>query len=483
MKKLFAILLTLALVLSMGTMALAASDGVITIDNAIVGVTYEIYKMFDFTPVSENSSQGRYRVVAEWENFLKSDEAKKYLSVNDETGTIEWVGSEEETRKAEFAKLAVSYAVTNHIDATKSKKATSSTVEFGSLDLGYYAINTTLGTVCILTNTNSSIKVVEKNTVPEIEKYVQEDSEESNTDGGWGKVNDAAIGETVNFKSEITVGKGSQGFVMHDTMATGLNFGSTVSVTDKNGTVASENYTLKTTGTCGCTFEIVFEDSYIATLSQEDVITVTYSAVLTDEAEIATGIANSVYLAYGENSSLQTQPKTTKTYTWKMDVFKWTKEGQTEKALAGATFELRTSKTDENSKIKFTKVENAEVPTYKVDSSGSASITTDASGAFEIVGLDSGTYYLYETAAPDGYNKLSEPKTVEISATYDDTAISADYMINGAAPATIKVENKTGSLLPETGGIGTTIFYVVGGLMMLAAVVLLVSKKRMSSFA
>ena len=101
-------------------------------------------------------------------------------------------------------------------------------------------------------------------------------------------------------------------------------------------------------------------------------------------------------------------------------------------------------------------------------------ITTDTTGKFTIKGLDSDTYYLTEITQPAGYNKLADPIKVVIdgkgNVTYND-----DYT------GTIKVENKTGAELPSTGGVGTTVFYVVGGLMVLLAVVLLVTKKKMSA--
>ena len=109
MKKLFAVLLALTLVLSMGTIALAADTGTITIDNALEGATYNIYKMLNFTPVEGSTTQGRYTVVEEWEDFLAVDGAA-YLKTNAETGTIEWNGEETDARKAELAKAAVAYA-------------------------------------------------------------------------------------------------------------------------------------------------------------------------------------------------------------------------------------------------------------------------------------------------------------------------------------------------------------------------------------
>ena len=164
-----------------------------------------------------------------------------------------------------------------------------------------------------------------------------------------------------------------------------------------------------------------------------------------------------------------------------MDVLKYTTEGDNKVSLAGAKFQLLDK---DGNAINFTEVTGTAVPTYRVDAEGTVTeITTDANGKFELVGLDEGSYKLHETEAPEGYNKLAADIDVIITSTYDDANLTADYQINNAAPATIEVENKTGSLLPETGGIGTTIFTVVGIALMVAAVVFLVTKKRMSAFA
>lgn len=102
---------------------------------------------------------------------------------------------------------------------------------------------------------------------------------------------------------------------------------------------------------------------------------------------------------------------------------------------------------------------------------------------FEFVGLDEGVYALHEVSAPEGYNKLSADMEVVIKSEYDEENLKATYKINEEDPATIEAENKTGGLFPETGGIGTTIFYSVGALLMLLAVVTLISKKRMATFS
>lgn len=484
MKKLFAVLVAFTLVLSMGTIALAAdgdttAKGTITISNALEGATYNIYKMLDFAPVSGSTTQGRYTVVAGWEDFLAGAGAA-YLKANTETGTIEWVGEETDARKAELAKAAVAYAKEKKIAATETKTADADgAVTFEGVALGYYAIDTSLGTVCALTNVDNTFVAHEKNAKPDIDKFVQEDSEMNNADEGWGKVNDADIDQVVNYKSTITVGYGATNYVMHDTMEAGLTFNNDVVVKLADGTaVDAANYTVVYPATDGHTFDVTFNNDFIAGLAKDTQFTVYYSATLNENANIVVdGNDNTVYLSYGEDSTWETAEHKTTTYTWKMDVLKYTMDGESKVSLAGAKFQLLDK---DGNAIKFSKNGN----TYKVDAEGTVTeIETDATGMFEIIGLDEGQYALRETKAPEGYNELAEDLDVIITSEYDDAGLSATYEINDADPATIEVENKTGSLLPETGGIGTTIFYVVGSILMLAALVLLVSKKRMASFA
>ncbi len=483
MKKVFAVLVALTLVLSMGVMAFAADTGTITISNALEGATYNIYKMLDFAPVEGSTTQGRYTVVAGWEAFLTGAGAD-YLKANAETGTIEWNGAETDARKAELAKAAIAYAKEKGIAATATKSATADgAVTFEGVALGYYAIDTSLGTVCGLTNVDNTFEAHEKNEKPDIDKFVQEDSEMTNADKGWGKVNDADIDQQVNYKSTVTVGVGATNYVMHDTMEAGLTFNNDVVVKFADDSVVdAANYTVVYPATDGHTFDVKFNNDFIAGLAKGTQFTVYYSATLNENANIVVdGNDNTVYLSYGEDHTWETAEHKTTTYTWKMDVLKYTMDGGSKVNLAGAKFQLLDK---DGNAIKFSEVAGAAVPTYKVDADGAVdTITTDANGKFEIVGLDEGAYKLHETEAPAGYNKLAADLDVVITSEYNETDLTATYEINDKAPATIEVENKTGGLLPETGGIGTTIFYVVGGLLMVAALVVLVSKKRMAAFA
>ena len=251
--------------------------------------------------------------------------------------------------------------------------------------------------------------------------------------------------------------------------------------------VDAANYTVTANPADGHTFDVAFKNDFIAGLAKGTQFTVYYSATLNENANIVTdGNDNTVYLSYGEDSKWETIEHKTTTYTWKMDVFKYTKSGENEVKLAGAKFQLL----DKNDNvISFTEVTTVNgkavsVPTYMVDAKGTVTeITTDENGKFELVGLDEGSYKLRETEAPAGYNKLAADIDVIITSEYNEKDLTASYKINNNTPATIKVENKTGGLLPETGGIGTTIFYIVGITLMLGAAILLISKKKMAAKA
>ena len=475
-KKLASVLLALVMALALTATAFAEGEtGSITIKDAVVGQTYTIYQILDLESYNASANAYAYKATTAWNTFINRDDIKGTYVEVDAQGYVTWKGDAD---AAAFAKLAQKYAKDNSITNQGSVTATSTTVSFTGLDLGYYLVDTTLGTLCSLDTTNPNVTMEEKNEVPTNVKTVEEDST-----GNYGEKNDADIGQTVNFKSTITAQAGAENYVFHDTMSAGLTYTGVTGITLNGTTVDASNYTVVTEGlTDGCTFEVRFTQAFCDTLKANDQIVISYTATLNENAVIAgEGNPNTSTLSYGNSGdeshtpSGTTPPSETVTYTWDVDVFKYTKDGETEKALADAKFTLSKNADGSNPIALVSKGNNV----YRVAKTGETDtvteITTDATGKFTIKGLDADTYYLTETAAPAGYNKLAGPVTI---------VIGENGVVNGTTEAPqgvdeVKVLNQSGAELPSTGGIGTTIFYVLGGVLVVGAAVLLVTKKRM----
>lgn len=498
-KRFASLLLVLVMALSlMAVPAMAAGTGTITINNAVPGETYKIYQIF--TLESYDPAVGAYAYKIDmtnspWKNFFDSTQdgaGASYVTI-DEQGYVTWKSEKDNAAdRAAFAKAALLYAQDNEktIEATQTKTAggdgKTTTVEFTGLELGYYLVDSSLGTLAILGSTDTSFEGAEKNEVPNVDKKVQEDS--NNT---WGDSNDADIGQEVTFQTTITVRGGARKYVLHDEM-TGLTFKEVTSVQYKEAesydadtdtykykapvpvknTTNETNYTVTKDTSDGCSFEVSFDQSFLNILDTGDQIVVTYTATVNTDAVVGgNGNPNKTNLTYGDNQ--RTEDDTTTTYTYSFDLVK-TKSDKT--VLNGAEFKLYDAETGGN-EIALVKESNGvyrvATPAEKGDN-GFTSAVIEA-GKATIKGLDSGTYWLEETKQPTGYNKLDGRQKVEIKSGNLDAVVSDDTYDNGG----VQVINYTGSQLPTTGGMGTTIFYVLGGALMLGAVVLLITKKRM----
>ena len=483
-KKIAAIMLSIMMVLGMASVVSAegttsgtstATKGKITINSAVAGQTYKIYRILELESYNADTKSYAYKATTAWENFIKGDGIKGVYVTIDNNGYVTW---KEGADPAKFAKKALAYAhnTSNNIsnNGSETVEEGSNTVTFDNLDLGYYLVESSVGALCGLTTTNNEVTIAEKNGTPSVEKKVQEDSTSA-----WGKNNTADIGQIVNFQTTITAQQGAQNYVLHDKMDAGLTFGGTVTVKRGDTILTTPNdYSLITDAaniTDGCTFEIAFTQAFCNTLAKDDKIIVTYSATLNDDVESNKEYKNETWLKYGENN--QTNHDITKTKTFELPVFKYTTKDGNKTKLAGATFTL-SKKSDGSDPIKL--VSNGNDATagdiYRVAKAGDANtvtkVTTPDSGKFTIKGLDADTYYLTETKQPDGYNKLSAPITVVI-------AENGTITVNGQTASVVEVENNTGSLLPSTGGNGTTMIYILGAILVLGSSVVLITKKRM----
>lgn len=499
-KKLLAALLAVAMLCAMAVPAFAASssnDGKITINNAVSGQTYTIYRILELEYDQTNNAY-RYTAVAAWNAFINTRSSD--LKVDNATGTVTWVNSDKNNNSSaiqNFADAAGKWASDNTIANDGSQKASGSTVTFTDLPLGWYLVVSSLsnGAICSIGTTDKEVTINEKNGAPTVDKEVLEDS--TNT---YGKGNDADVGDTVTFRATIKVTDGDpKNYVLHDKMSDGLTFKGITSVTRTNaGTSTSDtlnentHYTLKqgagVTVDPNCTFELAFKENV---LKPNDVVVVEYTAVINEKAVIgSTGNPNEATLEYKDGT--RGTSSSTKTYTWKIDIYKYFLQDSagTKKPLKDATFVLyrqNSSNIPEYAKISADKIE------WVTEKEQATPLTSDKEGKIAISRLDADTYYLEETKAPTGYNPLTSPIEIKIEhSTMNETSASATitYKQQGTEDSAtnitstenrVEVENKTGTTLPSTGGMGTTLFYVVGGGLMVAAIVLLVTKKRMEN--
>lgn len=494
-KKIAAIMLSVMMVLGMcsvvgaegagTTSGTSETTGSITINEAAPEETYKIYRILNLESYNEATKNYAYKLRTDkvqgseksWSEFINSSEIKNvYVTLDGD-----YVTWKDEADAAQFAKLALKYAKDNTTkivaDQTKpapkaASGATTSTVTFTDLPLGYYLVETSVGTVLALDTTKLNAIIEEKNDVPSVEKQVQEDSTSA-----WAPSNTADIGQTVNFKTTITAQAGAKSYVLHDKMESGLTFDNSVTVTKGEQKLsASQDYSLvvspSTTIKDDCTFEIVFTQKFCDTLKADDKIIVTYSAILNKDATIAgDGNKNETWLKYGDKSETTHDKTITKTY--EIPVFKYT---GTDTPLAGANFTLKKEGSSEAvSLISIETPEGKKGDFYRVavtGETGNSTVTTGNTGKFKIQGLDAGRYYLTETQQPAGYNKLKDPIKIVIDE-------NGDIKVDTNKVDEVKVLNNTGSLLPSTGGMGTTLFYIFGAILVIGSGVVLITKKRM----
>ena len=492
MKKLFAVLVALTLVLSMGTIVFAADTwtGSITINSSdsvsVNGKNFKAYQILEAEAVDANDlSKGViYFIPAGMQSFYN-----ELCGGEDGKATVDEVTAyicAATTDLQDFAVAALAAAKT----ATGLKTATAigaaDKATFTDLPFGYYVIEDegTATPISALMLRSTSEEVIIKADKPAIEKKIDGAKDGDKTTDGLVDYNTAAVGEKVPYvltsKVPDMTGYKSYTYTVTDTFSEGLTFNNDVAVTI--GGVEYKDYTVATNGQV---VTITF-NNMIALNTPEKIgkeIKITYSATVNENAIVGVeGNPNTVKLTYSNNPQSNTTENTKedKVYTYLVDLIinKTGPDGKT--PLPGAEFAIKqgdttlaTGTSDATGKVVFKWVDKA--------------------------GLKDGeTYTIVETKAPAGYN---EAKDIEFTVTctypaadatnancnWNSSNDSVTFTVTETAAADDYFEttviNKTGTLLPETGGIGTTIFYVVGGLLMVAAFVLLVSKKRMASFA
>lgn len=485
--------MALTMTLSAGSAVTAKADGnIITVNNPSKDQEYKLYKIFDFAPSEGDSTSGVYTVNDAWKNILLENGAVKsdysaYIKLDD-NGYVEWVNTDTSSDKtgkgtavADFAKKL--YAVIEAGNAPAAldshtadeKDVADKKFTFTTDSLGYYMVSSTLGALVSLNTTTPNADVYEKNDVPTIEKEVKEDST-----GNWGDKNDAQIGQVVEYKTTVNAKAGGTNYKVHDKMDEALTFdSSSVTVT---GLPSDVTWALAETPENDDTFTVVFTGTFKA----DATVVVTYSATVNENAVVGTPNINDTYLEY--NNGAKTEHDTTETYIYQ---FSLVKTNEKDEPLAGAEFQM-TNAAHNNQKLYFILEKEGDATNaseYRVVAEGAKdtlatataagdTLVTPESGKVDVRGLDADKYVLTETKAPTGYNILTA--SVDVTVSRKNATIDGAYLVNNAEAA-VKVVNYEGTLLPSTGGIGTTIFYIIGGLLIVAAVVFFVVRRKADS--
>jgi LPXTG-motif cell wall-anchored protein len=462
-KKIMAVMMIMAVLATVSFPAFAADgdkNDSITVKGAKTGETYDLYKLFDLTVNDEAEPMAySYTVNEYWEDFFaEGGDGAGLITVEDG-----YVTAIPDADAAALAKAAAAW--TGKPEATQSVTVAEgdTVVVFSGLEDGYWLITSTLGTFAMTETTPDKVAVTvnEKNLEDTIEKEVKEDSS-----GKYGESNDAQIGDTVEFQSTVKIVKGTRNVVVHDKMTDGLTY--TAGSVAIDGLTKGTEYTVNEPPADRDTFDIAFDQEWIDGLDFGDdgfkEFVITYTAVINENAvvtdEDVTAIVNQynkTHVSFGDGTDSEEDSTTTTTH--KFSVYKHA-TGSTD-YLADAVFYLK-----KNDKVvKLVKLDYNNYRVSNGDEEGAVdTFTTVASGDIVIWGVDSDDdYKLEEITPPSGYNKLNAEVTVEVDA---DNVTRID------------VENKSGNELPSTGGIGTTLFYVIGGIMLAGAVIILVARRR-----
>mgnify|MGYP004630225767 CR=1 FL=1 len=481
-RKLASLLLALVMVFALATTAFAAetgtttTTGTITVANPVEGRTYTAYKVFDVTydkdghysytlPAFPTDDSTWYSMVRAYSTKKDSGLIAHVVSIDNTESGAESVffTTDNKFSPADFAAYLKGMLGVNHPTGHVLTEQADGTVSVSDLPLGYYFVASDTGALCNLTTTNPNATIHDKN------------------DMHFGKTADATdveVGQTVNYtitgKVPAYTGFNTYTYRIEDTMTDGLTFKKDVKVTVDGTDVTDDctvNYDVNKNANSFTVTVPVLQNKY--KIGAE--IKATYSATVNQKA-IAVVSENAAKLIYsndpttGETKTIT--PPVVKVYTSQIVIDKYETGKETTK-LPNAEFVLYKEVTSETGKSTvYYKWNDTDKKVEWVEDRAAATVAvTDMYGMTYFFGLADGTYYLVETKAPAGYNRLEAPVELTVAGSTTETA---------KLSVTAKVPNSTGTVLPSTGGMGTTVFYVLGFALVMGAVVLLVTKKRMS---
>lgn len=492
-RKLASLLLALVMVFALATTAFAqdvtvtGGTGSITISNAAKGETYAIYKLFDATVSADGKSIAYTGEIPESLKTYFAADANGYISATH--------AAKDGANMSEGLRTALK-AWTATARATSAAESDGSALNFKELAYGYYVVTTTQGEQVIsVDSTMPNVNIVDKNssTPKDLRKTAD--------------VDDVSIGDTVTytvrFKTSNYYGAGAEAkeIVSYTIVDTLPDFLSDVTVTsiivDNDGDDTTTNDQDPVTAQfADKKINIKWYDNNQFLYNNGATVTITYTAKVTDKATIdGAGNTNKVTVTWTTKDGNQPDPGKLENeetiFTYAIALKKVNNKG---KALPGAVFEFPfyvQSTADANGAYIYAGTTAGDGLTNQ--------ITTPDSGVIIVKGVKTGSYEIKEVTAPAGYNKLTDPVTVNAVKTGSTTTHTIVYLdengdpvdktsqvtevkvdIDTIAATAVVVVNKAGTELPSTGGMGTTVFYVLGAILVVGAGVLLVTKKRMS---
>lgn len=558
MKKFWAILLAMMLVLSMVTVAGATevenpSTGAEGDTPTATGFTiqvnpkddvtheYEVYQIF--TADVETNAGEKVLTSVKWGTNAKNDTAAVRTGDPVPDAVLEALKTVSGTNQEKLAEITKYwYADSTPVDKFSSTKAAPGKSK--KLTPGYYLVRDNqaklegkdgAATLLIVKVLDQDIVATAKSEKPSVDKQVQDEVADAEKNGGevnpegWGESADHALFENFKFRLVATIPVNADyndyptyKLVFNDTMSKGITFVQIDSVKVNGIALKATDYVCTATpGQKGAGKVGENQDKPSWTLTIEDLkkvmkentsitatdkitVEVVYTAYLNEEAQVfnasanSTNNKNSVDLEYSNNPNADGMGKTPEDHVWLFTYVvnntKYANTAEVDKELAGAGFTLYYGDGSDNRVVKLMKktletpdpleegkfyvYEDQTVPTGYVAVENNEMITT-ANGKFNIIGLDHGTYTLKETTVPATYNPL-DPFTITISADHKEAAGGASAAMELTAASTMnnKLVNKSGATLPETGGIGTTIFYVLGGMMFVGAALILIVRRK-----
>lgn len=483
-KRVIAIMCIFIMVISMVAVVEAVdTNGKVTVTNVKPGETYKIFKIL--TLESFDETKGAYSCIRNgdsWDGFINSSAARNYIDINNDGYVTFKDDQKNEIGARNFGLLAMEYAKKNNIPSTKTAIASDKKVVFENLPLGYYLVETSTGRACSIDTTHPEVEIRDKHASPSVSKLVANGGTISNNK----KRNSMNRGDNVFFETIINVKPHVTNYCLHDYMDSYLKYNSVLKdgiayySNEKNESqkrktlVKGTDYVATTKTNDDCNFHVTFTDAFYKKY-QADIdsgkltqIYIKYLVILSDDAPIDTPLVNTSYLTYGENS--RTEESKTETFTYSIPIFKYTGYN---KALAGAKFILsKDSNPTEDNALKF--VQSGSNFDYN-SKSGNVTLTSYSDGKININGIQADTYYLKEIEAPNGYNLIRTPIKIVVTSDTDGKGV---VKVDNDVVDQVNVLNNYGSLLPSTGGMGTTLIYAIGCILVLSSGVVLFLKRR-----